>query len=136
MQVKKHANIYSKYSRKMMHQKKRKEYQKCYYKREKGNTEREIKERRKNKYKSLTKQCDETVNRQKRNCKKNDTQRKIGRKLKSKKLADNQCNTQNKNVECAKVNGTQNSNIKKYVTYSNKDIIVRVATSINDKCQI
>ena len=27
--------------------------------------------RRKNKYKSQTKQCDETVNRQKRNCKKN-----------------------------------------------------------------
>ena len=32
-------------------------------------------------------------------------QRKIGRKLKSKKLADIQCNTQIKNVKCTKVNG-------------------------------
>ena len=73
-----HANIYSKYSRKMVHQNKRKEYQKCYYERKKGNTKSEIKERRKNKYKSQTKQCDDTVNRQKRNCKKTDAQRKIG----------------------------------------------------------
>ena len=40
-------------------------------------------------------------------------QRKIERKLKSKKLTDIQCNTQIKNVKCAKVNGTQNCNIKK-----------------------
>ena len=73
----KHANIYSKYSRKMVCQKKRKGYQKCHYEREKGNTKSEIKERR-NKYKSQTKQCDDTVNRQKRNCKKVDAQRKIG----------------------------------------------------------
>ena len=72
----------------------------------------EIKERRKKKYKSQTKKCDDTVNRQKGNCKKNYAKRKIGRKLKSKKLADIQCNTQIKNVECAKVNGTQNCNIK------------------------
>ena len=49
------------------------------------------------------------------------TQRKIGRKLKSKQLADIHYNTQIINVECAKVNGTQNGNIKKYVTYSNKE---------------
>ena len=91
---KKHANIYSKYSRKMVHQKRKKEYQKCYHEREKGNTKRVIKETRKNKYKSQTKQCDDIVNRQKRNCKKIHAQRKIGRKLKSKKLADIQCNTQ------------------------------------------
>ena len=119
-----------------MHQNKTKEYQKCYYERKKGNTMSEIKERRKNKYKSQTKQCDGTVNRQKRNCKKIDAQRKIGRKLKSKQLHDIQCNTNITNVECAKVNGTQNGNIKKYVTHSNKDIIVIVATSMNDKCQI
>ena len=42
-----------------------------------------------------------------------------------------------KNVQCAKVNGTQNRNIKKkYVTYSNKDIMVRVATSINNMSNI
>ena len=35
-------------------------------------------------------------------------QRKIERKLKSKKLTDIQCNTQIKNVKCAKVNRTQN----------------------------
>ena len=40
-------------------------------------------------------------------------QRKIERKLKSKKLTDIQCNTQIKNVKCAKFNGTQNCNIKK-----------------------
>ena len=75
----------------------------------------------------------------KRNCKKIDAQRKIGRKLKSKQLPDIQCNTQITNVECAKVNGTQSGNIKnkkKYVKYSNKDIIVIVETSMNDKCQI
>ena len=44
-----HANIYSKYSEKMVHQNKRKEYQKCYYERKKGNTKSEIKERRKRK---------------------------------------------------------------------------------------
>ena len=98
--------------------------------------QRKIGRKSKNKYKSQTKQCDETVNRQKRNCKKVDAQRKIGRKLKSKHLADIHCNTQITNVKCAKVNGTQNGNIKKYVTYSNKDIIVIVANSINNKCQI
>ena len=54
----------------MVHQNKTKEYQKCYYERKKGNTKSEIKEKRKNKYKSWTKQCDDTVNRQKQNCKK------------------------------------------------------------------
>ena len=108
-----HANIYSKYSRKMVHQNKRKEYQKYYYERKKGNTKSEIKERRKSKYKSQTKQGDDPINRQKRNCKKIDAKRKIGRKLKSKQLADIHCNTQITNVECAKVNGTQNGNIKK-----------------------
>ena len=49
---------------------------------------------------------------QKRKCKKIDVQRQIGRKLKSKQLADIHCNTQIQNVECAKVNGTQNGNIK------------------------
>ena len=44
-----------------------------------------IKETRKNKYKSQTKQCDDIHNRQKRNCKNIHAQRKIGRKLKSKK---------------------------------------------------
>ena len=39
-------------------------------------------------------------------------QRKIGRKLKSKKFADFLCNTQLRNVECAKVNGMQNTYIK------------------------
>ena len=48
----------------------------------------------------------------KRNCKKIYAQRKIGRKLKSKQLADIHCNTQIKNVECVKGNGTQNGNIK------------------------
>ena len=118
--------------------KEKKEYQKCYHEREKGNSKSVIKETRKNKYKSQTRQCDDINNRQKRNCKKKiHAQRKIGGKLKSKKLADIQCNTQIKNVKCAEVNGTQNCNRKKkYVTYSNKDIIVRVANSINDKCQI
>ena len=45
-----------------------------------------IKETRKNKYKSQTKQCNDIVNRQKSNCKKNHAQRKIERKLKSKKI--------------------------------------------------
>ena len=49
----------------------------------------------------------------KKKCKKIHAQRKIERKLKSKKLTDIQCNTQIKNVKCAKVNGTQNCNIKK-----------------------
>ena len=34
----------------MVHQKKKKEYQKCYHEREKGNTKNVIKETRKNKY--------------------------------------------------------------------------------------
>ena len=68
---------------------------------------------RKNKYKSQTKQCNDIVNRQKRNCKKIHVQRKIKRKLKIKKLTDIQCNTQIKNVKCAKANRTQNCNIKK-----------------------
>ena len=34
---KKHANIYFKYSRKMVCQKKKKEYQKCYHEKEDGN---------------------------------------------------------------------------------------------------
>ena len=93
-------------------------------------------ETRKNKYKSQIKQCNDIVNKQKRNYKKIHAQRKIERKLKSKKLTDIQCNTQIKNVRCAKVNRTQNYNIKKYVTYSQKDMIVKVASSINDKCQI
>ena len=44
----------------------------------KGNTKSEIKERSKNQYKSQTKQCDDTVIRQKRNCKKIHSQRKCG----------------------------------------------------------
>ena len=91
---KKHANIYSKYSRKMVHQKRKKEYQKCYHEREKGNMKNVIKETRKNKCKSQTKQCNDIVNRQKRNCKKIHAQRKIERKFKSKKWTDIQCNTQ------------------------------------------
>ena len=84
-------------------------------KREKSNAKSQIKERRKHIYKSQTKQCDDPVNRQKRNCKNIDAQRKIKRKLKSKKYADIQFNTQIKNVECVKVNGTQNHNIKKHM---------------------
>ena len=49
----------------------------------------------------------------KKNFKEIHAQRKIERKLKSKKLTDIQCNTQIKNVKCAKGNGTQNCNIKK-----------------------
>ena len=97
----------------MVHQKKKKEYQKCYHEREDGNMKNVFTKTRKNKYKSQTKQCNDIVNRQKRNCKKIHVQRKIKRKLKSKKLTDIQCNTQIKNVKCAKANRTQNCNIKK-----------------------
>ena len=55
---------------------KKKEYQKCYHEREKGNMKNGIKETRKNKYKSQTKQCNDIVNRQKRNCKKNSCPKK------------------------------------------------------------
>ena len=61
----------------MVHQKKKKEYQICYHEREKGNTKSVIKETRKNKYKSQTKQCDDIDNIQKRNCKKIHAQRKM-----------------------------------------------------------
>ena len=91
---------------------------------------------RKNKYKSQTKQCNDIVNRHKGNCKKIHVQRKIKRKLKSKNLTDIQCNTQINNVKCAKANRTQNCNIKKYLTYSKKDIIVKIAMCINNKCKI
>ena len=67
--------------------KRKKEYQKCHHEREKGNTKSVIKETRKNKYKSQTKQCNDIVNRQKRNCKKIHAQRKIERKVKSKKIS-------------------------------------------------
>ena len=66
----------------------KKEYQKCYHEREKGNMKNVIKEKRKNKYKSQTKYCNDIVNRQKRSCKNIHAQRKIERKLKSKKLTD------------------------------------------------
>ena len=98
----------------MVCQKKKKEYQKCYHEREKGNTKSVMNETRKNKYRSQTKECDDINNRQKRNCKKIHAQRKVERKLKSKKLTDIPCNTQIKNVKCAKVNRTQNCDIKKY----------------------
>ena len=87
----------------MVHEKKG--VPKCYYERKKGNTKSEIKVRRKNEYKSQTNQCDDTVNRHKRNCKKIDAQRKIGRKLKSKQLADIQCNTQIKMFNVLKLMG-------------------------------
>ena len=74
--------------------KEKKEYQKCYHEKEKSNTKSVIKETRKNKYKSHTKQCDDIVIKQKRNCKKIHAQGKIGRKVKSKLLANTQCNTQ------------------------------------------
>ena len=38
---------------------------------------------------------------------------KLKENWKVKKLTDIQCNTQMKNVKCAKVNGIQNRNIKK-----------------------
>ena len=90
----------------MIYQKKKKEYQKCYHEKEDGNMKKLFTKTRKNKYKSQTKQCNDIVNRQKRNCKKIHVQRKIKRKLKSKNLTDIQCNTQIKNVKCAKANRT------------------------------
>ena len=103
----------------------KKEYQKFYHEQEDGNMKNLFTKTRKNKYKSLTKQCNDIDNRQKRNCKKIHVQRKIKRKLKSKNLTDIQCNTQIKNVKCAKANSTPNCNIKKYLTYSKKDINVK-----------
>ena len=90
-----HADISSKYSRKMVHQKKKKGVPKMLP----WNGKSVIKETRKNKYKSQTKQCDDINNRQKRNCKKIHAQRKIGGKLKTKKRADIQCTTQIKKCE-------------------------------------
>ena len=61
---------------------------------------------------------------------------KIGRKLKSKRLADIQCETQ-KMYNVLKLMGHKTViSKKKYVTYSNKDIMVRVATSINNMSNI
>ena len=59
--------------------KEKKEYQKCYHEKEDGNMKNVFTKMRKNKYKSQTKQCNDIVNRQKRNCKKPHVQRKIKR---------------------------------------------------------
>ena len=102
---KRHANIYSKYSRKMVCQKKKRSTKNVAMKGKKGNTKNVIKETRKNKYKSQTKQCNDIVNRQKRNCKKIHAQRKIEKKFKSKKLTNIQCNTQIKMLKVLKLMG-------------------------------